>query len=142
MRQIKFRGLRSDGKGWVYGYYLRAIDDKTRDVRCIIFPYESRVLESPIEVIPSSVGQFTGLTDKNGKEIYEGDLLIDREFDELGNDISGHYPVIYSEKTAQFCIDNSFKKDGSHIVSIVTYFGIEDLEVVGTIHEGKEVKNV
>lgn len=131
MRMIKFRALCAITGVWRYGFYY--VSKGNHIIR------NDQDKESI--VLPSTVGQFTGILDKNGKEVYEGDLLIDREFDELGNDISGHYPVIYSEKTAQFCVDNSFKKDGGHIVWIVTYFGIEDLEVIGNIHKEKEVKN-
>lgn len=130
MRMIKFRALCAITGVWRYGFYY--VSKGNHIIR------NDQDKESI--VLPSTVGQFTGILDKNGKEVYEGDLLIDREFDELGNDISGHYPVIYSEKTAQFCVDNSFKKDGGHIVWIVTYFGIEDLEVIGNIHDRREVK--
>lgn len=81
------------------------------------------------------VMEFTGLIDKNGKEIYEGDLLKDTEFDDYDFDISKCYAVVYDSKTAQWCIDNSFAQDGSHLVNIVSYFGINNLEVVGNIHE-------
>lgn len=83
--------------------------------------------------------QFTGLSDKNGVEIYEGDILLDVEFDENGNDISGKFPVLYDSNKCQFVIDNSFKKDGSSLVNLVEYFGVENLIVIGNIHENKEL---
>ena len=66
MREIKFRGKRVDNSKWVYGYYLVAGG----------IPFISTFGEKePIAVIPETVGQYTGLHDKNGKEIYEGDIL-------------------------------------------------------------------
>lgn len=85
------------------------------------------------------VMQVIGIQDKDGYDVYEGDILKDTEFDEEGNDISGYYPVVYDPKTCQFCIDNSFKKDGSHLVNIVEYFGIDNIEVVGNIYQNPEL---
>ena len=83
--------------------------------------------------------QFTGLFDKNGVEIYEGDILLDVEFDENNNDISGKFPVVYDSSKCQFAIDNSFKKDGSSLVNFIEYFGVENLEIVGNIHDNPEM---
>lgn len=68
-REIKFRALRTDGKGWVYGCYrfVNVIEGKKHLI--------SDWFGNEIEVIPETVGQFTGLKDRNGKEIYEGDVI-------------------------------------------------------------------
>lgn len=98
-RQIKFRGLRVDGKGWVYGSLQ--LPYKPFDEYYI---WDTHI--NKIKVKPDSVGQFTGISDKNGVEIYEGDTLNSR--DELmiidGSDEYLHYDfysfiytVMYSE---------------------------------------------
>jgi hypothetical protein len=62
-RTIKFRGLRNDGNGWAYGAFVPSG----------VNPYDI-IIDGKNEyaVNPETVGQFTGLTDRNGKEIWEG----------------------------------------------------------------------
>jgi len=125
MREIKFRGKRLNGR-------LKFNKSITR-------LENGSVRLGGYAVIPETVGQYTGLTDKNGVEIYEGDILIDVEFDENNNDISGKFPVVYDSSKCQFAIDNSFKKDGSSLVNFIEYFGVENLKIVGNIHDNPEL---
>ena len=88
------------------------------------------------------VMQSIGKKDKDGNEIFEGDLLIDRyPIDE--EDLSLGYnetllPVVWCDKQLMWCVDASSAIDGSYLTSLVEYFG-QFLEVKGNIYENPKM---
>lgn len=130
MREILFRGKCIDNGEWAYGYFV------SQDKESYIF--EQLEVDKGIdfggyldccqmcEVIPETVGQFTGLTDKNGEKIFEGDIV--RAMMDWG-----------PAGMVETMVDIGFKKyDGYRW----NYFDLDTIEVISNIHDNPELLRV
>lgn len=124
-REILFRGKEKRDGNFIYGYYT-GLD--------YIYSPESKDV-CWYEVIPETIGQFTGLTDKNGVKIFEGDKISWTKSDYK-------YLVVY-ENGAFYCYHTDLKNwDGNSLkwglISRFAELGME-LEVIGNIHDNKDL---
>ena len=123
-REISYRGQRVDTKEWVYGY-LFGIWDK----RYILWGTTNDI-PNMIEVIPETVGQYTGLHDKNGKEIYEGDVVSCYYACEL--------PFNAVVEFRDGCFDIKSEHSRDYLKVLVANRAIE---VIGNIHDNPDYLN-
>ena len=130
MREILFRAKQNYTKEWLYGAVVKDGDE------CLITVGEPDGLykQKMTVVEESTVGQFTGLTDKNGKRVFEGDIIKHN---------NTHFVVEFSSNHLGFiCIDRKHKtrggfanwRDGNWMKNVSSY-----IQIIGNIHDNPEL---
>ena len=123
MREILFRGKRIANGEWVQGYICRyGWTGKEKDY--IIPDYASALYTAEID--PETVGQYTGLTDMNGRKIFEGDTVWNSYDEDYGK-------VEWDNDMAKFII--TFP---TFTVDFANVYG-EELEIVGNVYDNPEL---
>lgn len=133
MREILFRGMRTYNKEWIEGSAVRFDDDKIfimpEHTNASSMTYAEIFCATGAIVEPYSVGQYTGLTDKKGKKIFEGDIVRFRTKTALFNPLC----VRWHKETARFVV--------SSIYDLRTYPMDErwEYEIIGNVFDSPKL---
>jgi uncharacterized phage protein (TIGR01671 family) len=127
MREIKFRGKRIDNGEWIYGFFV--FDEfKGFEGKAGIAFADSPLGFEVIEVDVETVGQYTGHKNKDGKEIYDGDICVS---------LDGLFLVVWNEEKAAF--EMMFKEDGERLYLEEMW---DDTKVIGNLHDNLDLWEV
>ena len=138
MREILFRGKNVDSGEWVYGGY--SLYPHTR------FPCKPTIYEvdsgcwNPVEIVPDTLGQYTGLNDKNGKRIFEGDII--RYHEAVGSVRFGTYPSAYESRNTHAGFYIEWHIDRMLRIDLAFWANERGVEVIGNIHDNPEMLEV
>lgn len=137
MREIKFRGKRLDNGEWVYGDYHH----RAGGVHCIIDmqpDFQGKVEYVIIQVDAETVGQFTGLRDKNDKDIYEGDIVKwILTMPAVG--VNGGYEEYETEEIGEIKWDEGALQLGEYCAAGFAYESEDYAEIIGNVHDNQEL---
>ena len=123
MREILFRGKRFENGEWVYGCY---VNQKNKH---IIFDKEN---EWHHYISENELGQYTGLTDKNGKKIFEGDII--KDYSQLTNLI-----ILWENELCRWVRSETLNTTDRLWYSINDIFLEDGCEVIGNIYDNPEL---
>lgn len=139
MREIKFRAKMVDSDEWMYGYLREVWGENQRNF--VIAPgkrfeYDGYTDTEEDYVRPDTIGQFSGLKDKNGKEIYEGDILmcVGQRSDNYGKK---YYRKVLFQNGSFCMIDSESMYDSSMYNHVIN--GVLGWEVAGNIYDNPEL---
>ena len=146
MREILFRAKSVDGDTWYYGHYVHQYN---ADMIYLPDGVDREYGFDYYHIIPETVGQYTGLTDKNGKKIFDGDILSVtvreiikecgiRKF--TGKTIKTIWSVEYAERRSQgngFYVFGKDRRFSLGLTQSVIYNASP--EVIGNIHDNPEL---
>lgn len=140
MREIKFRGKRLNNGEWIYGSLLVSHFKDDKKERYFITQFSGNYTFEH-EVDPNTVGQFTGLRDKNGRDIWEGDIFKE--------DGSGIVRSVFRVPGGLAFEDNPVSFGYDHRAPVYPYSSIAEMqsvswlsqccEVIGNIHDDPEL---
>lgn len=134
MREILFRGKPNNAimeNNFIYGLIVKQVDLDGKDALCIqTWERDAEGVSSRVlEVIPSTIGEFTGLTDKNGTKIFEGDI-VKNEYEENKYQ---NLKIAYKEKLYAWVIISNCGRLG------MLHNLIGNIEVIGNIYDNLEL---
>lgn len=136
-RPIEFRGVCAKSKEMVYGDLIHGVGYKKG--RIYILPHKENLAYvkhcdplDGVEVIPETVGQFTGLIDRNGNKIFEGDKVVYPSKDCDGQFYKDTYFVYYEKVEFMLCaIKSHIWRKGA----LIHMHDTERIKIIGTIHD-------
>lgn len=139
MREILFRGKRVDNGEWAYGYLY--VCGRDNAVEISNYDKDLNMERMTNVVIPETVGQYTGLTDKNGTKIFEGDILAIKFYSKYIERVSwqGKPDAIASV----FYDLNAFSMKAQNGIDIryadFCDINYKETEIIGNIHDNPEL---
>ena len=131
MREILFRGKTEQFGNWIEGSLIVGRDLESDKLIYLIAPLSAYYTEVK-KVIPETVGQYTGLTDKNGTKIFEGDIL---QFDYIGKNLGVNGISFVSFQNGKFGVEWGWHKE----FVCLDGFANTTLEVIGNIVDNPEL---
>ncbi|EKT8893855.1 hypothetical protein CJV40_002234 [Listeria monocytogenes] len=134
MREIEFRGKRIDNGEWVYGNLMQFEDSATfifADERkgASTLTYAHFIINNMHAIDEKTIGQYTGLKDKNGNKIFEGDIVNCKFFDRMVGDIAG---VINFIDCVWAVSDFKNKR-------LYQLIDVDNIEIIGNMHENPDL---